>query len=79
MDGLAKGTSALAMDDAHFAESPIPACGKIFLQKAGDFSRLKGMQVQLVGDGDANGFGFLGHIQGWIQLTASRAAARIFR
>ena len=55
MDSGPKGAGSLAVDNTDLAQSSLAANLEILVKQAGDFSGREGMQIQLVGDGDADG------------------------
>jgi hypothetical protein len=52
MDGLAQGTSALAVNDADGGQATVATCGEIFLDQIRDLSRAKRVEIDFAGDWD---------------------------
>ena len=57
MDAGAEGASPFAVDDADTGDAVFLALVEILGEEAGDFLGAEGVEIELSGDGDVDGFG----------------------
>ncbi|HUJ45203.1 MAG TPA: hypothetical protein VLW52_16530 [Opitutaceae bacterium] len=62
------------MNNADLAQSPLAANLEILIEQAGDIRGREGVKIQLVGDGNADGRRFFGHIKGHVPFAVILAA-----